>query len=71
MKCPCGQTFIYNSDRDQEMKMQLHKKVCPNPPEVVNNCDTLINLLSPEIDSIMILKEYEGFTSTIRNIYPS
>ena len=33
MKCPCGQTFIYNSDRDQEMKMQSHKTVCPNPRE--------------------------------------
>ena len=32
-KCPYGQTIIYESDRDLSMKVQLHRKVCPNLPE--------------------------------------
>ena len=27
-KCPCGQTFNYNSGKDLEMKIQMHKKFC-------------------------------------------
>ena len=30
-KCPCGQIFNFTSERDQEMKFQLHHKVCPKP----------------------------------------
>ena len=32
-KCPCGQTFVYKSCRDWNMKVRLHRKVCANPPE--------------------------------------
>ena len=32
-KCPCGQTFNFASEREQNMKIQMHCKVCPNPPE--------------------------------------
>ena len=27
-KCLCGQTFNYESDRERNMKMQMHHKVC-------------------------------------------
>ena len=27
-KCPCGQTFDYESDRDQEVKIRMHNKFC-------------------------------------------
>ena len=33
VKCPCGQTFNYASERDWYMKLCLHSKVCPKPPE--------------------------------------
>ena len=33
VKCPCGQTFNYASERDLYMKVRMHCKVCPNPPE--------------------------------------
>ena len=32
-KCSCGQTFNFVSERDQYMKIRMHCKVCPNPPE--------------------------------------
>ena len=32
-KCPCGQTFIYASERDLSMKLQLHCRICTKPPE--------------------------------------
>ena len=32
-KCPCGQTFDYASERDQEKKHQLHCKFCSNQSE--------------------------------------
>ena len=31
-KCSCDQTFEYASERDRNMKVHLHCKVCPNPP---------------------------------------
>ena len=32
-KCPCGQAFNYASERDLNMKLQMHHNVCPHPPE--------------------------------------
>ena len=32
-KCPCGQTFGFLSERDMNMKLRMHCKVCPNKPE--------------------------------------
>ena len=32
-KYPCGQTFIYASERDLNIKLQLHHKICTKPPE--------------------------------------
>ena len=32
-KCPCGQTFYFTSERDRDMKLQLHRKFCPKLPE--------------------------------------
>ena len=28
VKCPCGQTFNYELDRERDMKLQMHKKFC-------------------------------------------
>ena len=33
MKCPCGQTFNYGSEKDLNTKLQLHRKVCSEMPE--------------------------------------
>ena len=33
VKCPCGQTFDFASERDWKMKHWLHRKFCTNPPE--------------------------------------
>ena len=30
-KCPCGQTFHYESETVWDMKFQLHSKVCSKP----------------------------------------
>ena len=30
LKCPCDQTFNYELDRDQDMKIWMHKKLCDN-----------------------------------------
>ena len=35
-KCPCGQTFEYTSERDMEMKLQMHSKFCSKPPKGFN-----------------------------------
>ena len=32
-KCPCGQTFDFMTGRDREMKHQMHRKFCSNPPK--------------------------------------
>ena len=31
-KCPCGQTFNYESERELNMKLRLHKKSCNKWP---------------------------------------
>ena len=31
-RCSCGQTFEYTSERDIEMKLQIHRRFCSNPP---------------------------------------
>ena len=33
MKCPCGQTFNFESEREQYMKFRMHRKFCPNLPK--------------------------------------
>ena len=32
-KCPCSQTFEYTSERDMKMKLQMHCRLCSNPPK--------------------------------------
>ena len=32
-KCSCGQAFDFASEKDMNMKLRMHCKVCPNPPE--------------------------------------
>ena len=29
--CPSGQTLKFTSERDREIKLRMHHKVCPNP----------------------------------------
>ena len=36
-KCPCGQTIAYASERDINIKLPLHCKVCTKPPEGSKN----------------------------------
>ena len=31
IKCPCGQSLSYQSERDMRMKIKMHHKFCPNP----------------------------------------
>ena len=30
---PCGQTFDFTSERDMNMKLQMHRMFCPKPEE--------------------------------------
>ena len=32
-KCTCGQTFDFVSEGDWNMKLRMHHKFCPKPPE--------------------------------------
>ena len=32
VKCPCSQTFNYKSERDKDMKLQMHRKFCDKWP---------------------------------------
>ena len=32
-KCSCGQTFDFASERDLNVKLQMHRKFCSNPPK--------------------------------------
>ena len=34
LKCTCGQVLGYKSKREEKIKLRLHYKNCPNPPEV-------------------------------------
>ena len=33
LKCTCGQVLGYKSKREEKIKLRLHYKNCPNPPE--------------------------------------
>ena len=35
-RCPCGQTFKNRMERDFKVKLRMHLKVCPDPPEGVS-----------------------------------
>ena len=35
-KCSCGQTFDFTSERDMNMRLQMHCKVCSKPPKSSN-----------------------------------
>ena len=32
-KCSCGQTFDFASEKDMNMKLQIHHKFCSKPPK--------------------------------------
>ena len=32
-KCSCGQTFNFTSEKDVNMKLQMHSKFCSDQPE--------------------------------------
>ena len=32
-KCSCGQTFDFASEKDMNMKLQMHRKFCSKPPK--------------------------------------
>ena len=36
-KCSCGQTFDFASEKDMNMKHQLHRKFCSKPLKNLNN----------------------------------
>ena len=36
-RCTCGQTFKSRTERDFKMKLRMHLKVCPDPPEGISN----------------------------------
>ena len=31
-RCPCGQTFEYESEQELAMKCRMHRRFCSNPP---------------------------------------
>ena len=31
VKCACDETFVFESDKDQNMKIRMHNKVCSRP----------------------------------------
>ena len=33
LRCSCGQTIECRTEREEKMKLQLHLKNCPDPPE--------------------------------------
>ena len=33
-KCSCGQTFVFMSEREMNMKLRMHRKFCSYLPEV-------------------------------------
>ena len=35
-KCSCGQTFDFASERERNMKIRMHCKVCSKPPKSSN-----------------------------------
>ena len=38
MKCPCGYVYKHETERDMKMKLRMHLKICPNPPESCEKC---------------------------------
>ena len=57
LKCPCGQTFTFASERDRKMKMRLHDKSCDKGP-------SLKTMKRPR--KAMTLKEYESMKAERR-----
>ena len=50
-KCPCAQTFNYESNRDKNKKMQLHNKFCDKlqaQPKVVVPRQPMKNMTQEE-----------------------
>ena len=40
-KCPCGQTFECESERELAMKHRMHRRFCANPPVAFDNIGIL------------------------------
>ena len=36
MRCSCGQMIEYKTERENKMKLQMHLKKCPDPPEGID-----------------------------------
>ena len=58
-KCSCGQTFKFVSEREWSMKLQMHCKVCPNPPEAskwIRKPKKAMTLREHQLDETEILR---------------
>ena len=62
LKCPCGQTFDYKSDRDLDMKISMHKKFCDKLPGQPKEASRLRKAMTWE--------EYE-YTGCLKKMYLS
>ena len=67
IRCSCGQTFGYASEREIKMKIRLHDKFCSSPTK-----DTSIIKVSKAIpvEKAMTLKEYyKNASEETRKLY--
>ena len=71
-KCPCSQTFDFASEREQRMKIRMHCKVCPNPPEAsvrIKGHKKAMTRREFQNDEVEVRRK--EFMITISNIYPT
>ena len=67
-KCPCGQTFKCESERELAMKRKMHCKFCSNPPVAFDKIGIPKKAVTLREQQ---LTETERIGKFIINIYPS
>ena len=61
-KCPCGQTFNFGSERDQNKKLRMHLKFCSKPVE------SLRQIRTPK-KAMMLKEEQLNYAERMRRVH--
>ena len=55
-RCVCGQTFNYNSERERNTKIRMHKKFCSSCPDNMGNLERFLEKKAMPVTNVRIVR---------------
>ena len=73
IRCSCGQTLNYSSEREEKMKIRIHEKFCPifMKNGTISEVSRSTNVKKPQQQRNIIRINLKNRRNFMNNIYPS